>query len=262
MGELTGSASGSRRLEGRVAVVTGAAWGMGRRHAERLAAEGAQVVLADIQHDLVKETAGRIAGSIAVRCDVSSAADVERMVDEATKAFGRIDVLVNNAGGALIPPGRMFWELEESDWDRVVDVNLKGIWLCTKAVLPSMRKQGAGRVVNIASTAGLRATPTMAAYSAAKGGVVAVTKTMAAELGKFRITVNAIAPGFIDAKHPKLSIPPELHERLVARAMQSQFIPRIGEMDDISNAVLFFAAAESDWVTGQVLTVNGGEAAS
>jgi 3-oxoacyl-[acyl-carrier protein] reductase len=246
-----------RRFDGLVAVVTGSAWGMGRRHAERFAAEGARVVVADLQGDLAEEVAAELPEAIAVRCDVSDAADTERMAAEAVSAFGQIDILVNNAGGALFPE-RPFWEIGEADWDRTLNLNLKGLWLCTCAVLPSMRQSGRGKVVNIASTAAVQAIWGRAAYGASKGAVVALTKTMACEVGPFGITVNAVAPGLVEVPHPKKSFSPEDYERMKAQALESQAIKRVSQMDDISDAVLFFASSESDLITGQLMVVNGG----
>jgi NAD(P)-dependent dehydrogenase (short-subunit alcohol dehydrogenase family) len=246
-----------RRFEGAVAVVTGSAWGLGRNHAERLAAEGARLVLADVLEDRVKETAASLPGAIAVRCDVSKPADTERLAAEAVKAFGRIDILVNNAGGA-INAARPFWELSEPDWDTIIDVNLKGTWNCTRAVLPSMRAAGRGKIVNISSTAALRAVEGRGAYGASKGGVVSLTYTMASELGPFGITVNAVAPGLVEVPHPKKTFTAAEYAVMKEGAIKSQPIKRVCTMDDISDAVLFLVSSESDFVTGQVLAVNGG----
>ncbi|HEY1518019.1 MAG TPA: SDR family NAD(P)-dependent oxidoreductase [Solirubrobacteraceae bacterium] len=245
------------RFDGQVAIVTGGAWGMGRRHAERLAAEGARVVLADIQFELATAVADSLANAIAVECDVSCASDTERVAARALEAFGRIDILVNNAGGALIAP-KPLDELSEEDWDKIVDVNLKGMWLCTKAVLPAMRDAGRGRIVNIGSISPMLGNPGRAAYAAAKGGVVGLTRTMARELGSFGITVNCVAPGLIEIPHPKSAYSPAEFERMKARRLEVQAVKRLGQMDDVSDAVLFFASTESDFVTGQLLPVDGG----
>ena len=245
------------RFDGQVAVVTGSAWGMGRRHAERLAAEGARLVLADIQLELATSVADSLPNSIAVGCDVSIAGDSELVAERALEAFGRIDILVNNAGGALIAP-KPLDELSEDDWDKVVDVNLKGTWLCTKAVLPAMRDAGRGKIVNIGSISPLLGNPGRAAYASAKGGIVGLTHTMARELGPFGITVNCVAPGLIEIPHPKTAYSPAEFERMKARRLEVQAVKRLGQMDDVSDAVLFFASPESDFVTGQLLPVDGG----
>jgi 3-oxoacyl-[acyl-carrier protein] reductase len=247
----------SGRFDGQVAVVTGSAWGMGRRHAERLHEEGARVVLADIQLELATEVADSLQNAIAVRCDVSVAGDAERAAHRALEAFGRIDILVNNAGGALFAP-KPLDELSEEDWDKIVDINLKGMWLCTKAVVPAMRAAGRGKIINIGSISPLLGNPGRVAYAASKGGVVGLTHTMARELGQFGITVNCVAPGLIVIPHPKSAYSPEEFERMKARRLEVQSVKRLGQMDDVSNAVLFFASAESDFVTGQLLPVDGG----
>jgi len=245
------------RFEGLVAVVTGSAWGIGRRYAERFAAEGARVVVTDIRDELAEETAASLPDAIAVHCDVSVASDVEAMTAAALSAYGRIDILVNNAGGALVPV-KSVWEQAEADWRRIIDVNLTGMWLCTRAAFPSMRETGRGKIVNIASTAALSAVGGRAAYAAAKGGVVSATHTIAAELGPFGITVNAIAPGLVEVPHPKETFTQEEYEMMKEGSIRGQAIKRVGTMDDMSDVVLFFASRESDFVTGQVLAVNGG----
>jgi NAD(P)-dependent dehydrogenase (short-subunit alcohol dehydrogenase family) len=247
-----------RRFEGQVAIVTGSAWGIGRNHAERLAAEGAKLVLCDILEDMVAEAAATLPEAISIKCDVSNPDDVARMVEVALAAFGRIDILINNAGGA-IASAKSFWDVPDDEWNTIIDVNLKGAWLCTKAVLPAMREAGRGKVVNVTSTAALRAVPGRGVYGAAKGGVVSLTYTMANEVGPFGITVNSVAPGLVEVPHPKQTFTAEAYELMKAEAIAAQPIKRVCHMDDISDAVLFLASAESDFITGQTLAVNGGE---
>lgn len=246
------------RFNGQVAIVTGSAWGMGRQHAERLSAEGAAVVFADLQEDLAHEVADVLPGpTLVVRCDVGRADDTERLAAMTLQEFGSIDILVNNAGGSLIPPVPV-WELPETDWDRILTANLKGLWLTTKAAIPAMKAKGRGKVVNISSAGVLSGTPGRAAYVASKGGIMTLTRSMAGELGPLGITVNTVAPGMIEIPHPKTSYSADDFERMKVRGLQIQPIKRIGQMDDVSNAVLFFASAESDFVTGQMLVVDGG----
>jgi 3-oxoacyl-[acyl-carrier protein] reductase len=247
-----------RRFEGQVAIVTGSAWGIGRNHAERLAAEGARLVLCDILEDMVAETAASLPEAISIKCDVSNPDDVARMVEAALAAYGRIDILINNAGGA-IGSAKPFWDVPYDEWDTIIDVNLKGAWLCTKAVLPAMREAGRGKIVNITSTAALRAVPGRGVYGAAKGGVISLTYTMANEIGPFGITINSVAPGLVEVPHPKKTFSAEDYELMKVGAIAAQPIKRVCHMNDISDAVLFLASAESDFITGQTLAVNGGE---
>ena len=164
---------------------------------------------------------------------------------------------MNNAGGSLIPPVAV-WEMPEVDFDRIVTVNLKGLWLVSRAVIPTMQQAGRGKIVNIASAGALAGTLGRSAYIASKGAVISLTRNMAGELGPFGITVNTVAPGLIEIPHPKTSYSADDWEQMKIGGLQKQPIKRIGQMDDVSNAVLFFASHESDFVTGQMLVVDGG----
>lgn len=240
-------------IENRVVLVTGSAGGMGRQTAERFAEKGAAVVINDIDaakvHDTVAAFRGhgfRVHGAVA---DVSNKAAVEAMVQEAIGAFGRVDVLVNNAGleraGALR-------KLGEADWDITVDVNLKGTFLCSQAVHGQMVANQHGRIVNIASRAWLGGAG-QAPYSSAKAGVVGMTRALAVELGRSGVTVNCIAPGLI---HTPMwdELPAKDQQFLLAR----QPTGRLGDTDDVANAVLFFADDDAGFISGQVLYVCGG----
>jgi len=241
------------KLKGRVALVTGAAQGIGKSIAEALAKEGADIIVSDINIELAKITANEISGlgvkSIAVKTNVADANDVAASVEQAVKEFGKIDILVNNAG---ITKDNLLIRMKDEDWDAVLSVNLRSMFLCTKAIAPLMMKNRWGRIVNIASIVGEMGNFGQANYSAAKAGAIGLTKTVARELASRGITCNAIAPGFIDtAMTQKLS--DDVKKRL------SEHIPltRLGTPEDIAKAVVFLCA-DADYITGQVVNVNGG----
>lgn len=242
------------RLENKIAVVTGAGRGIGRAIAEKLAAEGATVVVSDIDEASAVETANAIGGkSVGLRADVASRESVRSMVDEVGKRFGTVDVLVNNAGWDKAGP---FLDSDEADWERVVAINLFGMLHTTKAVLPLMVERGAGSVVNLGSDAARVGSSGEAVYSAAKGGVVAFTKTLAREMARNQINVNCVCPGPTDTElfasiggdDPKL------------RQALTKAIPfrRLGDPQDLANAVAFLASDEANYITGQTLSVSGG----
>jgi len=243
-------------LKGRVAIVTGAARGIGKSIAIKLALAGANVVIADVEEEIAKSTAREISqkGSEAlpVRVDVSSLSSVEEMVKKTLDKFGRIDILVNNAG---VTRDALVMRMKEEDWDLVLDVNLKGAFNCIKAVSPIMVKQRCGKIVNIASIVGIIGNAGQANYSASKGGLIALTKTCARELASRQINVNAVAPGFIETSMTE-RLPAEVKERL------SSQIPfgKIGKPEDVASAVLFLVSEEADYITGEVVKVDGGMA--
>ena len=240
------------KLDGKVAIVTGAGQGIGRGIALALAREGAKVAVTDItgkENDVAKEIK-KITDSIAIKVDVSKKSDAEKMAKETVKKFGRIDILVNNAG---IYPFKPFVQMEENDWDRVMDINLKGTFLCTKAVVPAMMKQKSGNIVNIASIAGLIGYPNLAHYSASKAGIIGFTRTVALELGP-NIRVNAIAPGGV--KTPGINV--VMNDEAVKQFEASVPLKRMAEPEDIANLAVFLASDDSKNITGQCIVSDGG----
>jgi len=242
------------QLDNRVALVTGAARGIGQAIAVRLAAEGADLALCDVQADWLEETAANVAalGRRAERyaVDVGQSAQVQAAVDGAVAAFGRLDVLVNNAG---ITKDGYLARMSEADWDAVLTVNLKGAFLFTKAAARPMMRQRSGAIVNIASIIGLIGNAGQCNYAASKAGLIALTKSTAKELAARNIRANAVAPGFIRTKMTE-----KLPEDLQKKMLDAIPLGRFGEPEDVANVVLFLASDASAYVTGQVVTVCGG----
>ena len=239
------------KLEGRVALVTGGARGLGRAIAEKLAAEGAAVVVADVDGEGAARAASELRTALGLRTDVSVEADVREMVSATVARFGRVDVLVNNA--ALIP-WVAFEEIDLAEWRRITAVNLDGVFLACRAVLGPMRAAGYGRIVNIASTVVLTGTPCCAHYVASKGGVLALTRALATEVGKDGITVNAVAPGLTRTEGTLETRHSDFYDYVVSL----QAIPRLGLPVDIAPAVAFLASEEGRWITGQMIVADGG----
>jgi 3-oxoacyl-[acyl-carrier protein] reductase len=242
-------------IKGKVAIVTGAANGLGASISRRLCEEGAKVVLADIsEHQLaatLKEFNDAGYEAEAVTTDVTSEESVAALVERAIARFGRVDILVNNAG---FTRDMRITKMSVADWDAVVDVTLKGAFLCTRAVVPHMVAQEEGRIINISSRAHL-GNPGQANYSAAKAGLIGFTRAMALEQGRHRITVNAVAPGIIGTQAVK-SLPH--FDKIMESATKTTPIPRIGEPEDVSAAVAFLASSLAGYITGEVVHVTGG----
>ena len=242
------------QLDGKKALVTGAARGIGRAIAEKLAAEGADVAVCDLNRDWLAETEQAITArgrkALTLATDVSQAASVQQTVDEALQVFGRLDILINNAG---ITRDGFLVRMSEEDWDQVLAVNLKGTFLFTKAVSRGMMKQKSGIIVNLASIIGLIGNAGQCNYAASKAGVIALTKSAARELAARNIRVNAVAPGFIETKMTA-ALPEAVREKMLAAIPMARF----GLPDDVANVVLFLASPASAYMTGQVLNISGG----
>jgi 3-oxoacyl-[acyl-carrier protein] reductase len=251
------SIEGFCSMKGRVAVVTGGARGIGRAIVEKLASLGADVVIADMLDELAEKSAEEISQITntrirAVRVNVTEGKSANEMIDHALKEFGRVDILVNNAG---ITRDTLILRMEEADWDAVLDVNLKGAFNCSKAVVRPMMKQRYGRIVNISSVSGQAGQAGQTNYSASKAGLIGFTKALAREVASRLITVNAVAPGFIPT-----SLTNDLSEELKKSILGATPIGRMGKPEEIAAAVAFLASEEAAYITGQVLAVDGGMA--
>jgi 3-oxoacyl-[acyl-carrier protein] reductase len=242
------------KLEGKVALITGGAQGIGRAIALLFARQGAKVAISDINLERARETCQEIESlggqAIAISGNVADAKEAEAMIEQAVEKFGGLDVLVNNAG---ITRDGILLRMREEDWDAVIAVNLKGAFHCTKAALRFFLKRKGGKIVNIASVTGEMGNAGQSNYAASKAGLIGFTKSVAREYANRNIQVNAVAPGFIDTAMSQ-AIPPKGREFLI------QQIPmeRLGTPEDVAEAVLFLACPAADYITGQVLNVNGG----
>ena len=242
-------------MQGRVAVITGGARGIGRAIAEKLALLGADIVIADMLDELAGKTADEISDIVhrkmlAVKVNVADGKSSGEMIDRTVQHFGRIDILVNNAG---ITRDMLILRMEEADWDSVLDVNLKGVFNCSKAAIRPMMKQRYGRIVNISSVSGQAGQAGQANYSASKAGVIGFTKALAREVASRQITVNAVAPGFIPTY-----LTNDLTEDLKKSILSATPIGRMGKPEEVAAAVAFLASEEAAYITGQVLAVDGG----
>lgn len=241
------------RLKDKVAIVTGGANGIGEGVAIKFAQEGAKVVLCDLNEEQVKQAEKAIKDQggtvLGVVCNVTDRAQVDAMVQKAVAAFGTVDILINNAG---ITRDAMFHKMTEAQWDQVFDVNLKGVFHCTQAVVGIMREKNYGRIVNISSVSRF-GNIGQTNYAASKEGLVGLTRALAKEMGSKGITINAIAPGSVETAM-FMAVPEKIRE--VAR--KSNALQRPGSIEELANAILFFASDDSSYITGQALQVDGG----
>jgi len=243
------------QLKGKTAVITGSGRGLGKAIALKLAQMGANIVLNDIANsDAIDATAEEFKAAgfnvIVTKGDVRNPEDVENMVKKAVEAFGSLDILVNNAG---ITKDMLMIKMSEKDWDDVLDINLKGAFLCTKAAAKVMMKQRRGKIINIASVAGVMGNAGQANYSASKAGLIGLTKTTAKELASRNITCNAVAPGLIQSKMTEV-----LPDKVKENYLNNIPLGRFGTPEDVANVIGFLASDDSNYVTGQVIHIDGG----
>jgi meso-butanediol dehydrogenase/(S,S)-butanediol dehydrogenase/diacetyl reductase len=256
-------------LEERVAIITGGGRGIGRGVALRFAREGAKLALADIEQSHLDETLRVLnehqpdAECIAVRADVSSSADVQRIFDDTIARFGRLDILVNNAG--IGNPPVPIINMPEEAWDRTLAVNLKSVFLCSKlAALQFIKQGGGGRIISVASQAGKTGYPMLTPYCASKAGIVLFTQAMAKEVGQYKINVNCVCPGTIDTPLLRgaglgLQNSDELFNRLIGTVLPAIPLGRIGYPEDVAKIITFLASDEGDYMTGQAINISGGQ---
>jgi 3-oxoacyl-[acyl-carrier protein] reductase len=246
-----------KRLEDRVAIVTGGASGLGRVFCSAMAEEGAKVVIADILEKEARQAAEEIqakkGSAMALKVDVTSEADTLSMAEEVVKKFGRIDVLVNNAAMVYGMTRKPFTEIPLGEWDKLMTVNLKGPFLCSRAVFPQMKKQGRGKIINLTSETAFTGSRHLIHYVTSKGGIISFTRALAVELGQYGICVNAVAPGFTESESSR-SVIDDINKYDVSLTP----LRRLEQPQDLVGAVVFLASSESDFITGQTLVVDGG----
>ena len=248
------------RLEGKVAIVTGGAQGIGRAYALGMANEGAKLIIADVNLQAAEVTASDIQAkdgeALALETDVSSVQSTQEMAKTTAERFGGIDILINNAAvfGRVKISKMPFYELDVDEWDRVMAVNLKGAFLCCRAVFPYMKAQGGGKIINISSVQFFRAGGLYAHYTASKGGIIGLTRALARETGEYNINVNCIAPGSTFSEDPSDKAALEFREQAIAR----RAIKRVAYPEDLVGTAIFLASSDSDFITGQTILVDGG----
>ena len=242
------------RLKDKVALITGGARGIGQAIALTFAREGADIVVADVNLEIAQKTALEIEGlgrkALALEMDVTNYEKVEEGVNKILDKMGKVDILVNNAG---ITKDNLLIRMSLADWDAVINVNLKGTFNCIKAVSRPMIKQRSGRIISIASIIGLMGNPGQANYAASKAGIIALTKTVAKELASRNINANAVAPGFIQTE-----MTAKLPEEIKKKMLEAIPLAKLGTPQDVANTCLFLASEESSYITGQVITIDGG----
>ena len=243
------------QLDGKVAIVTGAAQGIGRAIAEGLAREGARIVVVDLER--AEEAAAAFPDGLAITADVSSEEDTARMAGETLERCGSIDILVNNAGLYASLAMRPFTEIPFEEWRRVMDVNVASMFLACRAVVPAMREQGGGKIVNISSGTPFRGVPFLLHYVTSKGAIVALTRALARELGKDEIHVNCVAPGFTMSEGVKAH--PEVVEALQGASVSARTIQRDQLPEDVVGAVVFLCTPGAGFITGQTMVIDGGQ---
>jgi 3-oxoacyl-[acyl-carrier protein] reductase len=244
-----------RVLEGKTAIVTGGSLGIGAAIARELGEAGAKVALNYRRHadeaDKIVGEIERVSEAVSVQADVSKPADAEKLLSAALERFGGVDILVNNAG---INRDRVVWKMSDEEWDAVLDVNLKGYFNLIRAVAPVLKEKKSGRIINITSINGLRGKFGQANYSAAKAGIIGLTKAVAKELGRYGVTVNAVAPGMIETAMMR-----DLPEEVKETAKKEAALGKIGKPEDVANLVRFLASDDAGHITGEVIKVDGGQ---
>jgi NAD(P)-dependent dehydrogenase (short-subunit alcohol dehydrogenase family) len=245
------------RLADRVAIVTGAARGIGREIALTLVREGAKVTICDMDIEPLKDVANEIKAAggqaLASKADVTKSAEINQMVETTLQRFGGIDILVNNAGGSARDKASVFHEAKEEVWDSVIARNLKGTLICTRAVINHMIERKSGKIVNLASVNGISGQAGFVDYSAAKAGIIGFTKALAKEVNSYGINVNAVAPGVIETRAIE-----QIPKETMAEILKKLNLNRVGQPEDVANAVLYLASDEASYITGHILVICGG----